>query len=260
MSESAVEGMEQAIAWVAAARKIAVLTGAGVSKESGIPTFRDAMTGLWADFNPEELASPQGFQRNPTRVWQWYAARRGQLDEVQPNPAHHALARLERSKPVTVITQNVDGLHQQAGSTRVLELHGSLRGYKCFAHEHPVTLETVAGLTEPPACPECGSLVRPAVVWFGELLPSNILQQAMQAATACDLMLVIGTSGIVHPAASLPVYAQEAGARTIEINPERSAISHRLDLYLAGAAGALVPALVAGAEQALGAATPPAGS
>ena len=243
--------MQKAITWIAGARSVAVLTGAGVSKESGIPTFRDALSGMWSNYNPEELASPQGFRRHPTRVWQWYASRREKLDEIAPNPAHYALARLEELKSMTLITQNVDGLHDVAGNKKIIELHGNLRRYKCFKKNHPIPLELVKGADDPPSCPRCGSLARPDVVWFGEMLPFSALQKARNAAIECDVMLVIGTSGIVQPAASLPLYATDAGAFTIEINPEETPLTPYLDLHLAGPAGTIVSALVAGVEEAL---------
>lgn len=243
--------LEKAITWLASARSIAVLTGAGVSKESGVPTFRDALEGLWANYDPMLLASPQGFKRNPTLVWQWYLERGQMIAQVAPNPAHDAIARLGELKRLTLITQNVDGLHQQAGSKKVLELHGNIRRYKCFKKSHPLPLSIIQGAKEPPACPLCGSLARPDVVWFGEMLPFDILRKAQDAASNCDVMLVIGTSGIVHPAASLPFYAVDKGALTIEVNPEQSALTSELDLHLAAPAGEIMPTLVAGVEKAL---------
>lgn len=245
------ESMQKAITWVASARSITVLTGAGVSKESGIPTFRDALEGMWANFDPAELASPQGFRRNPTRVWQWYAERREKLEKAQPNPAHYALARLEQLKPLTLITQNVDGLHEIAGSKNVIELHGNLRKYKCFKKGHPIAPELARGAKEPPTCPQCGSLARPDVVWFGEMLPLEALQQAHDAAIEGEVMLVIGTSGIVHPAADLPLYAVQERRLTIEINPQQTALTPDLDLHLAGAAGSVMTELIKGVEEAL---------
>jgi NAD-dependent deacetylase len=237
--------MQQAIRWMAGAKRIAVLTGAGVSKESGVPTFRDAQEGLWADFDPETLASRQGFRRDPGLVWRWYAWRTARVDSVEPNAAHHALARLAAVKPVTIITQNVDGLHQAAGSSDVIELHGNIRRYKCFDNDHPITIADYH-VEEPPRCPRCNSLARPDVVWFGEMLPADMLDAAYKATQRCDLMLVIGTSGLVQPAASLPRVAASAGARTIEINPETTSITRYLDLHLSGPAGVVTPQLVDG--------------
>ena len=245
------KSMRQAIIWLASARSITVLTGAGVSKESGIPTFRDALEGMWANFDPAELASPQGFRRNPTRVWQWYAERREKLEEVQPNPAHYALARLEQLKPLTLITQNVDGLHEIAGSKNVIELHGNLRKYKCFKKGHPIASTLARGAKEPPPCPKCGSLARPDVVWFGEMLPLMALQRARDAAREGEVMLVIGTSGLVQPAADLPLYAVYENRLTIEINPEQTPLTPNLDLHLAGPAGRVMAELIKGVEEAL---------
>jgi NAD-dependent deacetylase len=236
--------IQQAKEWLAAALRIAVLTGAGVSKESGVPTFRDAQTGLWARFDPQALASREGFRRDPGLVWRWYAWRSNMVRSVQPNPAHHALATLGRQTHVTIITQNVDGLHQAAGSEHVLEIHGNIRRYKCLDHNHPLEVDNAADFDEPPACPRCGSLARPDVVWFGEMLPDRVWKEAERAIHSCDLMLVVGTSGLVHPAASLPLYAGERGARTIEINPEHTPLTRYLDLHLQGAAGEVLPELV----------------
>lgn len=233
------------IDWLRAAQRIAILTGAGVSAESGIPTFRDAQTGLWAQYNPSELATPLAFMRNPRLVWEWYAYRRGLVEAAAPNPAHLALAALERRTPeFTLITQNVDGLHQRAGSRNVLELHGNITRTRCFNEGTRVDSwpETDA---IPPRCPHCGGLLRPDVVWFGELLPSGVLDQAARAAETCDIFLSIGTSGVVEPAASLPFLALRAGAPVVEINLAPSAVRDQFSLHLYGPAGMLVPALVA---------------
>ena len=194
------------------ANRIAVLTGAGVSKESGIPTFRDA-DGLWRDYRAEELASPEGFHANPALVWEWYEMRRKRIAQAEPNPAHHALARLEGRKPrFTLITQNVDGLHEQAGSRNVLRLHGSLWITRCLlcGEERDDRRVPLPGL--PPRC-ECGGMLRPGVVWFGEPLPPDIWNLAEEAARTADLFLVIGTSAVVYPAAYLVPLAARAGAK-----------------------------------------------
>ncbi|MBA3532727.1 MAG: NAD-dependent deacylase [Ardenticatenales bacterium] len=243
--------VEQVVQWLAVARTITVLTGAGVSKESGIPTFRDAMEGLWAEFDPQVLASPEGFRRNPGLVWRWYAARANQAGDVSPNPGHHALARLGELKPVSLITQNVDGLHQRAGSREVLELHGNILRHRCFDQGHPMPIERPWEVEEPPVCPQCGSLARPDVIWFGELLPVDVLERALQASQECHVMLVVGTSGLVQPAASLPHYARETGAHLIEINPDRTPLTRHVDAYLSGPAATVLPHLVAGVEQLL---------
>lgn len=238
--------MARARSWLEAARRVAVLTGAGISKESGVPTFRDAQEGLWAEYDPETLASVEGFRRDPALVWRWYLSRRQKVEAVTPNPGHEALVTLARRRAVTIITQNVDGLHQAAGSEAVIELHGNIRRYRCLDHAHPVALAQPEAHERPPACPRCGSLVRPDVVWFGELLSQEAIRRSLDAAIACDLMLIVGTSGMVFPAAALPGYAREHGARTIEINPVPTVLTDGLDLHLEGAAGVLLPQLVAG--------------
>ena len=229
---------------------VAVSSGAGMSKESGIPTFRDALTGLWARYDPQELATPQAFRRNPDLVWSWYWHRRQLLDSVRPNPGHEAIAALEALVPrVVVLTQNVDGLHVVAGSTDVVELHGSLRRYKCFAgcQGSPTAIDLSvlnAGPERAPRCPLCGDYVRPDVVWFGEVLGEGALDRAFDVAASSDVMLVVGTSGVVQPAASLPVVARQAGSTVIEVNPSPSEITPLADIFLQGPAGEVLPALV----------------
>lgn len=238
---------------------LAVLTGAGVSKESGIPTFRDAQEGLWANFNPEDLATREGFMKNPRMVWEWYDFRRNKVWDAQPNPGHYAFAELEKRFPrFTLITQNIDNLHQRAGSQNVLELHGNIFRYKCLERNHPVSLDLLSDSdASPPHCPQCNSYVRPDVVWFGEMLPEAVIAKAFQAADTCDVMIVAGTSGVVHPAASIPVNAKEASAVVIEVNPEMSALTpFVVDHFLQGPSGAILSELV----QALDAARPPAGN
>lgn len=227
-----------------AARHVAVLTGAGVSAESGIPTFRDAQTGLWARYSPEELASPEGFRRDPRRVWEWYAWRRELVARAEPNPGHLALAALERHVPrLTLITQNVDGLHQRAGSSAPIELHGNVGRVICSAERGAVEGWDDGG-DPPPRCPRCGAYLRPDVVWFGELLDAEILAAAWRAAEGCDLFLSIGTSGMVEPAASLPRAALRAGATVAVINLDVSTAA-RPPLYTLNArAGELLPALL----------------
>jgi len=200
-----------------------VLTGAGISAESGVPTFRDAQTGEWSKFDPMRLASRDGFKADPAFVWRWYAGRRERVAKVQPNAGHCALAGLERRfRPFAVVTQNVDGLHARAGSTRVLELHGNIVRTKCFA-ECGVRINDLAGVPagEPPVCPACGAWLRPDVVWFGEMLDPAVLEEAEQLASGCDVMLVVGTSGMVYPAAGLPERAKRRGARVIVVIPTR---------------------------------------
>ncbi len=230
------------------ARSIAVLSGAGISAESGIPTFRDALTGLWERFKPEELATPEAFLANPKLVWEWYAWRREKVADAKPNPGHMALAELERKciardANFTLITQNVDGLHQIAGSRNVIELHGNIRRVKCFDHHHPV--ESWAGAGDiPPRCPQCGSMLRPDVVWFGEPLPDDALEIAMKAARSCDVFLSVGTSAAVEPAASLPFAARQSGAMVIEVNRESTPLTNAAQISIHGAAGAMLPRIV----------------
>ncbi len=228
------------------ATAVAVLTGAGISAESGIPTFRDALTGLWARFRPEELATPEAFEANPKLVWDWYAWRREAVANAVPNAGHRALAAIERQcrdhqVDFTLITQNVDGLHGAAGSLRVVELHGNIRRVKCFDHGHAV--ERWEASEQVPTCPQCGSLLRPDVVWFGEALPSDALAAALAAARTCDLFLCVGTSTVVEPAASLPFLALQSGARVIELNPAATPLTPHTTVSLRGTAAQLLPAL-----------------
>ncbi|HMQ34956.1 MAG TPA: NAD-dependent protein deacylase [Chloroflexaceae bacterium] len=229
------------------ARHVAVLTGAGVSAESGLPTFREAQTGLWARYDPEELATPRAFRRDPALVWRWYAERRRAALAAAPNPGHLALAALEARVPrLTLITQNVDGLHRRAGSRDPIELHGDLTRARCSAEG---TLYTSWDEAEPgpPPCPACGAPLRPDVVWFGELLPEEALARAWQAAAGCDLFLAVGTSGLVEPAASLPRVAYAAGAAVAVLNLDVQDSAEDRAYFLNGRSGALLPALVAAA-------------
>lgn len=227
-----------------AARRVAVLTGAGTSAESGVPTFRDAQTGLWARYDPQELATPEAFHRRPRLVWEWYAWRRELVGRAAPNPGHLALAGMERRVPhFTLITQNVDSLHQRAGSRAVIELHGNLARVKCSREGRVV--ETWAETdAPPPLCPHCGGLLRPDVVWFGEALPVDALERAFAAARAAEVFLTVGTSGLVQPAASLPLEALDAGAVVVEINPDETPLSRWMTHTLRGPSGRILPALV----------------
>ncbi|MBN1313094.1 MAG: NAD-dependent deacylase [Anaerolineae bacterium] len=235
---------------ISRARLVAVSSGAGISKESGIPTFREAQTGLWARYDPEQLATPSAFSRNPDLVWAWYMFRRDLVAQSQPNPGHHALVEMEaRVSKLVVLTQNVDGLHRIAGSTDVVELHGNLRRFKCSGdcRGSPtiIDLDTIEHDQEhAPACPHCGALIRPDVVWYGEMLPPGALERAFDIAKQCDVMLVVGTSGVVQPAASLPVEARHAGATVIEVNPMPSQIAPVVDIFLQGPAGQVLPLLI----------------
>ncbi|MCS6849318.1 MAG: NAD-dependent deacylase [Anaerolineae bacterium] len=229
-----------------AAQHIAVLTGAGASAESGVPTFRDAQTGLWAQFDPEELATPEAFRRNPKLVWEWYAWRRTLVERAQPNPGHFALVEMERHAPqFTLITQNVDGLHQLAGSRNVIELHGNIRRYKCFACETPHSGPLPEG--EIPTCASCGGLLRPDVVWFGECLPAQAYRVALEAAQTCDVFFSVGTSGLVEPAASLPRIARRALATVVTINLDVKTEWSPNAYAIHGKSGEVLPALVSAA-------------
>lgn len=222
---------------------VAVLTGAGVSAESGVPTFRDAQQGLWARYDPMALATPEAFDRDPRLVWQWYRWRRELIAGASPNAGHRALASLEdRLDDFTLITQNVDGLHRAAGSRNVLALHGDINRTVCNRNRHPV--ETEHDAVEPPVCPVCGAPGRPDVVWFGEALPAAVLEAAFEAARACELFFSVGTSTAVQPAASLPWIALESGATVVEINPEPTALSDHAHHVLAGPSGEILARLV----------------
>ncbi|MEZ5607060.1 MAG: NAD-dependent deacylase [Burkholderiaceae bacterium] len=235
-----------------AAARIAVLTGAGVSAESGVPTFRDAQTGLWARFRPEDLATEAAFRRDPARVWAWYAERRAKLQGVQPNAGHRALAAFAQRHPgrLTLITQNVDGLHQAAGSPGVLALHGNIRHDRWLdpcplarrAQDACAVEQAAPG--RPPRCAQCGNLVRPGVVWFGESLPAEVLAAAERAAKACNVMLVVGTSGAVYPAAGLAHLARAAGARVVIVNPGPSELDEVADAVIAAPSAQALPALL----------------
>jgi NAD-dependent deacetylase len=223
---------------------VAVLTGAGISAESGIPTFRDAMTGLWARFRPEDLATPGAFARDPHLVWDWYRWRRELVDAAQPNDGHRALVALrELVSELTLVTQNVDGLHTRAGSTNVVELHGSIRRARCTACPATESWSPVGAW--PPRCGTCQSLLRPDIVWFGESLPEHELAQAFAAAESCDVFLSIGTSNAVQPAASLPWLAAQRGADVVVINPDLEGQESGPKIaHLAGRAGDVLPRLV----------------
>jgi len=226
------------------ARHIAILTGAGISAESGVPTFRDAQTGLWAKYRPEDLATPEAFRQDPKRVWEWYAWRRELVSQAAPNPGHYALAQLEGCVPrVTLITQNVDSLHQRAGSSNVIELHGNISRVICSAERRVVEQWQETG-DAPPLCPDCGAPLRPDVVWFGEILPLQALEAAVQAAHSCDVFFSIGTSSLVEPAASLPLEALQHGATLAEINPLPTPLSKHARFVLRGPAGQALPELL----------------
>lgn len=239
-------GRETVRAWVGEARHVAVLTGAGVSAESGVPTFRDAQTGLWALFDPQELATETAYRAHPERVWDWYAHRRAMIAEARPNPGHLALAAFARHHPgrITLITQNVDGLHQRAGQPDTLALHGALMEDRWLDTPRACCEAHVPENGRPPACSTCGNLRRPAVVWFGENLPEAALRAAESAAAACDLMLVVGTSGQVYPAAGLAFAAHQQGARLVVINTGPTELDRIADACLREPSAVCLPFLL----------------
>jgi NAD-dependent deacetylase len=229
------------------ASRVCVLSGAGMSAESGIATFRDALTGLWSRFNPAQLASVEGFRADPGLVWDWYAERREGVRAAQPNAGHRALGEFARRRPgvLTVVTQNVDDLHQRAGNRDTIRLHGDIlrdqwldgcaRGRGCEVSQ--------AEAGRPPRCAECGNLVRPGVVWFGEMLPPGRMAAAEDAARHCEVMLVVGTSGAVWPAAGLAAKARRSGAFVAIVNPHASEIDDEAHVLLQGTAAQLLPRL-----------------
>ncbi len=226
------------------ATSVAVLTGAGISAESGVPTFR-GNEGLWKKFKPEELANFDAFIRNPDLVWEWYAYRKKLIAEVKPNPGHYALAEMEKLfQDFAVITQNIDNLHRRAGSTKVYELHGNIERNYCIGCSRRYRNEELPPGATAPHCTECNGLIRPDVVWFGELLPSEQWALAERAARRADVFFSIGTSAIVYPAASLPMWAKEAGAYLVEINSEITPLSEFANETIIGKSGEILPKLV----------------
>lgn len=232
---------------LARAESVLVITGAGMSAESGIPTFRGA-DGLWEGRSVDDVATPEGFARDPAGVWQWYSERRRACLRTDPHEGHVALARLEHRHraAVTIATQNIDGLHRRAGSQDVIELHGSLFTTRCTRCSNHV-LDDHAVHGEPPACPRCGSPMRPGVVWFGEMLPADLLLRAQALSQECDVTLVVGTSAVVQPVASLPLYARHCGATLVEVNPEETPLTPLCHFVFPHAAGEMLPRLVDGA-------------
>lgn len=229
---------------LARTHRVTVLTGSGVSAESGVPTFRDAQTGLWSNFKPEELATPAAFRRNPRLVWEWYEWRRKLVAAAKPNPAHLALVELEQLVPrFTLITQNVDGLHQRAGSRVVIELHGNITRTKCFEEDSVVTDWADTGEV-PPRCPRCGGLLRPDVVWFEEAMPEAETALALERSAGCEVFFSIGTSTVVYPAAGLPFHARSHGATVVEINPAPTPLTNEADYVINDAAGLVLPELL----------------
>lgn len=236
-------GINRAREALAAARHVVALTGAGVSAESGVPTFRGE-EGLWKNFRPEELATPEAFERDPRLVWEWYDWRRQKIAALTPNPGHQALAAMERRfSDFFLATQNVDGLHRAAGSSKLAELHGNIWFTRCTEEGTVKENRAVPISPLPPRC-ACGALLRPHIVWFGESLDADVLQQAVDACRAADVMIVAGTSSVVYPAAGLAGLAKEAGAFVIEINLEITPASGMVDVHLSGRSGELLPKLL----------------
>ena len=222
-------------------QKIVFVTGAGISQESGIPTFR-GKDGLWRNYNAMELATIDAFYKNPKLVWEWYNERRRNIFAAQPNLGHKAIAELEKYTEVVILTQNIDGLHQKAGSTKVLELHGSIVKIKCSVCDFKD--EIITKFSEiPPLC-KCGNILRPDVVWFGESLPQDVWQKAIIFSSECDLMIIVGTSLVVSPANTLPIYAKQNNAKLIEINPEKTEMSSEMDLIIRNTSASALPKFV----------------
>lgn len=222
-------------------KKIIFVTGAGISQESGIPTFR-GKDGLWRNYDAMKLATIDAFYENPKLVWEWYNERRKNIFAARPNQGHKAIAELEKYAKVMVLTQNIDGLHQKAGSTEVLELHGSIIKIKCSVCDFRD--EILTEFSEiPPLC-NCGNMLRPDVVWFGEPLPQNVWQKAIVSASECDLMVIVGTSLVVSPANTLPIYAKQNNALLIEINPERTEMSSDMDLTIRSTSALALPEFI----------------
>jgi NAD-dependent deacetylase len=226
-------------------QRVAVLTGAGISAESGVPTFREAQSGLWSRFESTELATPEAFKRDPKLVWEWYTWRRQLIAQAELNPGHYALVEMEDFYPeFTLITQNVDGLHRLAGSRTIIELHGDISRTRC-SQEDQLISEWPESNEIPPRCPRCGSFLRPDVVWFGESLPPEALEAAIQAVKSCQVFLSVGTSTLVEPAASLPFLALRIGATVIEINPQDTPLTPWASFSSHSPVGEALPQLVA---------------
>jgi NAD-dependent deacetylase len=242
MADNLSQKLQRLAERMAQARFVACLTGAGVSAESGVPTFRGS-GGMWEGMKAEELATPEAFARDPVAVWRFYLWRRRVLQSVKPNPAHHALARMEQlCAAFRLTTQNVDGLHREAGSRRVVALHGDIWIDRCTRCGEETRAVVAAEM--PPHCPACGAMCRPGVVWFGETLPPEALAEAIRAALSADIMLVVGTSGVVQPAASLVAWAREAGTAVVEVNLEATPLSCLADETVHGKAGEILPRVV----------------
>lgn len=240
--------MDRARRALSGAGPLVVLTGAGMSAESGVPTFRDAQTGLWERYDPTELATPEAWRRDRERVWAWYRWREHLIRRARPNAGHGAVARAQARRDVAVVTQNVDDLHERAGSTRVHHVHGSLAAHRCDACGTPMSVgpppSHQVDRLAPPECPLCGGHARPGVVWFGEMLPEGPWEASVSAISRASAVLVVGTSGLVHPAASLPRLAADHGVPVVEVNPGPSGLGSEVSVHVKGTAGRTLPALL----------------
>jgi len=241
------QAVEAARKLVRGARRIVVLTGAGMSADSGVPTFRQAPDGLWSQYDPERLATPEAWRRDPALVWGWYVWRMALVRAAQPNAGHLALVAACSTRDLRIVTQNVDDLHERAGSDDVVHLHGGLFAHRCSAcaRAHAAVDVPAADAAplrvEPPRCAHCGGRIRPGVVWFGEALPEAAYRVAAEAAADCDLMLVVGTSGLVHPAVGLPAIARQAGAALVEINSAATELSSLMNACIRSGAAVALP-------------------
>lgn len=242
---------EPIITIIKQARRIVIFSGAGMSAESGIPTFRDDLVGLWQHYDPAELATAEAFVKDPDLVWGWYEWRRARLEQAKPNAGHRALALWQQHYPLTIVTQNVDNLHERAGSYSVIHMHGSLNAAYCSVCKEPYPLLTApvnmpleGGRIRPPSCSVCQGMVRPGVVWFGESLIEADLRAAIYAAENSDLVIAVGTSGVVQPAALIPYWAKEKGATVIQINPNSSSIDEVSDFTVRQSAAKALPLIV----------------
>jgi NAD-dependent protein deacetylase/lipoamidase len=234
---------EALIAALVSAKSVAVLTGAGISAESGVPTFRDP-GGLWQKFKPQELANFDAFMRNPDLVWEWYQHRRSVISDVGPNPGHFAIVELEQLLPeFTLITQNVDNMHRRAGSSKPLELHGNIERNFCIKCNKVYMQIELPDEKSAPMC-SCGGHIRPDIVWFGEMLPQDVVAEAWKATEQADVFFSIGTSGEVYPAAQLPGIARQSGAYVVEVNPNETSISYQMNECLLGPSGTILPQIV----------------
>ena len=245
------DALNRAASILTDARSLVVSTGAGMSRDSGVPTFRDAMTGLWSRFDPHELANAQAFARRPARVFGWYLWRWNLVHRARPHAGYHAIVRMENAfDDFLVVTQNVDGFHRRSGSSDVVELHGSLEAFRCFDNAHPFDSTGLDGLeadedgeVDPPLCSICGSMIRPGVVWFGEMLPREPVERAWAAVGDFDALLVVGTSAVVYPAAELPSIALRRGRPVIDVNPDSTPLTNDVDVWIPERAEVALPAL-----------------